>query len=362
MLRGIADSTGFIGEDWPEVRKGTPLRRAVESVDWTTTLFIRPGLLHYEVGWPDQLAVRLVDEPNMRVTVRGGMIFRAAEDGLLLGYNIGADAFIRFEGRAGESIGVSLVAELNARFVARVLAFLAANFRDSLVYGLVSLDARLTFSVQAWMDVDLGFTSFTINIGFSFSVQFSAAVELAISNGGVGGRVDARIAVQAFGCTLGVGIGFTFNAGQLDAARARVQRFLAMSITSEDPATPPGIAAKAGDKAIEQNADSASAVHQAPDKPHTDPPASGLPKSVVRSPFGRALKATDFFLVLRKATLDPDQQPVDGDFAYGLFVPREAKDGTRGGFYAAPQARLETDKVHTIETNAALTNVKIWKP
>ncbi|MNC38892.1 hypothetical protein D3C75_875230 [compost metagenome] len=92
LARMVGDSKGFIGERFEGLRTGEVLRRAVESVDWSATLYIRPGLFHYELGWPDQLAVRLVDSPNMKVTLRGGMIFRAADDGLLWGYNIEADA------------------------------------------------------------------------------------------------------------------------------------------------------------------------------------------------------------------------------------------------------------------------------
>lgn len=374
LLRGIADSKGYVGNDWPEVTEGSPLRRAIQSVDWSTTLYIRPGLFHYEMGWPDQLQVRLVDEKNMRVIVRGGMIFRAAEEGVLFGFNIGADAFIRFEGGIGGSIGVAVVAELNARFVARVLAFLAANLDDSLVYGLVSLDARLTFSVRAWMEVDLGFTSFTLEIGFSFSVQFTAAVELAISDGGVGGRVNARISVQVFGCSLGVGIGFSFNAGQLDAARARVERFLALSITAEEPDSPPVFAAKSGDKAIESKAQTSEAVQKAPEKPPAETLPSGLKPPIVRSPFGRVITGTDFWLVMHAAAVDPDgNAPASDEFVYALLVPKEPEPKEqeaeqRSGFYAAPSQydvdgnfRSETKPVHEIAATSALNGVRIWK-
>lgn len=361
LMRGIAKSKGFVGEDFPLVKKGQPLRQAVESVDWTTTLYIRPGLFHYEMGWPDQLMVRLVDEKNMRVFVRGGMIFRAAEEGLLLGYNIGAEAFMRFEGRAGGSIGVALVAEMNATFVARILAFISSSFRGSLVYGLVSLDARLTFSVEAWMDVDLGFTSFTLRIGFSFSVQFSAAVELAISDGGVGGRVAARIAVQVFGCTLGVSVGFSFNDAQLDAARARVQRFLALSITAEEPDSPAVFTAKTGDKAIDENAKSAEAVHKKPAPPTT--PNAGQKPSNEKSKFGRPESpgVTDFHLVLRKATRGPGGMALEEGkiFAYALLVPKEPTDLKKAGYYAVP---VRGRRAHKIAGESLGDDVKICAP
>jgi hypothetical protein len=361
LLRGIGDAGGYIGSDWPEVMPGTQLRAALQSVNWTTTLYIRPGLFHFEMGWPDQLSVELVKEKNMRVTARGGMIFRAADEGILFGFNVEAEAFLHFEGRAGDSIGVALVAELSARLVARVLAFLAKNFNGSLVYGLVSLDARLTFSVQAWMDVDLGFTSFTIRIGFSFSVQFTAVVELSIVAGdGVGGRVNAQIAVQVFGCTLGVGIGFSFNNAKLDAARARVERFLSLSITSEEPDAPPVFAAKKADAAIDKSSTAANAVHNAPPPEAVTPNVTPGLKPSKKRPGGRPIRGTDFWLVMRKAVLKPGGADVARkNFAYALLLPKEATSILRAGFYADSE---KNDKNHTVRASGDVPNVEQWIP
>ena len=370
LLRGIGDAAGHIGPDWPEVAKDTQLRKALESVNWTTTLYIRPGLFHFELGWPDQLSVELVKNENMSVVVRGGMIFRAWDEGLLFGFNIQADAFLHFEGRAGESIGVAVVANLTARLIARVLAFLAAGFRGSLVYGLVSLDARLTFSVHAWMEVDLGFTSFTINIGFSFSVQFTAAVELAIVAGdGVGGRVNAQISVQVFGCNLGVGIGFSFNNAKLDAARARVERFLALSITSEEPDAPPVFAATKADKVIDKSAAAAEVVNKPkPMEVVSDNKTNPNLKPSKTRPGGRPIRATDFWLVLRKAVRAPKGAEItssEKNFAYALLVPKEAVSLDRAGFYAAAfrkENNALNDISHTVEASSALSETQHLNP
>lgn len=228
LARMIADPKGYIGERVPALAKNSdgsdpPLRRALKSTDFSATLFIKPGLFHYELGWPNRLAVRLVDESNMRATVRGGMIFRAAEDGLLWGYNIEADAFFRFGGSLQVGpIGVCAEATLDARFVARVLCYLSWRFQGSLIYGLISLDANLSVSVKAWMEIDLGIDTYTIEIGFSVTLQFSAAIELALSTDGIGARAHARVAISAFGTTLSVSVGFTIGGVlQLEAARAR---------------------------------------------------------------------------------------------------------------------------------------------
>lgn len=358
LARMIADSKGFIGERFPGLQKGQILRRAVESVDWTSTLYIRPGLFHFEMGWPDQLSVRLVDTDNMKVSLRGGMIFRAAEDGLLWGYNIEADAWLRFGGSVGSSIGVAVEASMQARFIARLIAYLSWRFQGSLVYGLVSLDATLAFSVRAWMKVNLRFTSFTIRIGFSVSVQFSAAIELAIGTNGVGARAQARIAVSAFGCTLGVFVGFSFNDGALESARARVQRFMAMSITAEEPDAPPKLGSQQADQRADQEAIRRDEEAKTPENQATQPTVDpeGDHSSISYPPgTGREIGPTNFWMTLHA---DPQPRGVGDQEAYALLVPMEAEDEAEGGFYCAPMRfggpQLPSHTLHVGAMDAAL--------
>ena len=374
LARMVGDSKGYIGDRLPALKRGPdgtdpPMRRALQSIDWSATLFIKPGLFHYELGWPNQLVARLFDEPNMRVTVRGGMIFRATDDGLLWGYNIEADAFFRFSGslQAGP-LGVCAEATLTASLVARVLCYLSWRMQGSLIYGLVALDAALTVAVRAWLKVDLRFTSFTIRIGFSVALQLSAAVEIAISTGGIGARVHARVAISAFGCTLAVSVGFTLGGGQLEEARARVQRFLAMSIGSETPDTAPAMATAGADRRLERDAVHAEAPAQAPAPSEVRTPTDKAPGMVdlFRASYGRPIRPTDFWIVLHKARVAPPRR--DGtalpfrDDAYGfaLLVPRQPEfrllnkpDDYAGAFYAAPchlkpasSERTDTDPAH----------------
>jgi len=359
LARMIGDSKGYIGDRLPALKRGPngadpPMRLALQSVDWTATLFIKPGLFHFELGWPNQLVARLFDEPNMRVTVRGGMIFRATDDGLLWGYNIEADAFFRFGGSADAGwIGVCAEATLTASLVARVLCYLSWRIQGSLIYGLIALDAALDVAVRAWMEVDLGITSFTIRIGFSVSLQLSAAVEIAISPEGVGARVHARVAISAFGCTLSISVGFTVGGGQLEEARARVQRFLAMSIGAEEPDTAPAVANAGADRRLEQDAAHAEAPHQAPPASEVrtpSPQAPGRTDLTRTAPGkGRPIRPTDFWIVLHKARLAPAGKDgkllpfVPDRYGFALLVPRQPEQGAAasaqahaGTFYAAP--------------------------
>lgn len=333
LARMIGDSKGYIGKRLPALGEGQPLRKALQSVDWSATLYIKPGLFHYELGWPNQLAVRLVEQDNMRLTVRGGMIFRAADDGLLWGYNIEADGFFRFGGevRAG-SVGVSAYATLQASLVARVLCYLSWRFTGSLVYGLIALEAALEVAFRAWMEVDLGFTSFTIEIGFSCALQLSATAEVAITTSAPAVRVNARVGVSVFGCTLSVGIGFTTSATELEKARAQVQRFLAMSLTADEPDVAPAAMTADGDARVEQDARHAEAPRQA--RPATqganDNPA--LPPTVTRSHLGQPPQPTRFWSVLRT-------QPGNASVGYAMLVPQESSSMPGGAsdfsaFYA----------------------------
>lgn len=339
LARMVGDSKGFIGEHFETLKTGSLLRQAVQSVDWSSTLYIRPGLFQYELGWPDQLVVRLIDKENMKISLRGGMIFRAADDGILLGYNVQADAWMRFGGSAGGSVGVALEATLQARLVARLIAYMSRQLQGSLVYGLVSLDASITFSVRAWMKVDLRFTSFTIRISFSYSLQLSAAVELAVQLDNVGARVAARVAISVFGCTLGVSVGFSFNDGIVDAARSRVQRFLEMSLTNEQPDTPPLIGTSTGDQRVDREAGQAAAAQEGkqPTKQPTetvDPAHPKLPPTRVWKDLGRAIPKTDFLLVLHQALAAPNGFKVENG-AWALLLPQESADG---GFYCSPMS------------------------
>ncbi|MER9216900.1 hypothetical protein NKI54_33820 [Mesorhizobium sp. M0663] len=381
LARAIGDSKGYIGDRIPALAKSggsePPLRRALRSIDWSVTLFIKPGLFHYEMGWPDQLVVRLIDEPNMRVTVRGGMIFRAADDGLLWGYNIEADAFFRFGGSLQIGpIGIAGEASLDAHLVARVICYLSWRIKGSLIYGLIALDAALAISIRAWLEVDLGFKTFTIRISFSRSLQLSASVEMVISTEGVGAQVHARVAISAFGCTLSVSIGFTLGGSQLAEARARVQRFMAMSITAEEPDAAPAVSSHTGDKRIESDAEFAEAPAMAPSPEQVVKPGlPGLPASQFRSQYGREMLQTDFWLIMHEAKKNIGGKQAPDGHAYALLVPREPaidpiQEKTRAAFYAAPtefddvdpSARSETKAVYRLKfpPSWSAPSVKRW--
>ena len=355
LLRAIGSSAGYVGDRLGDIQE---LKQALKSVDWSMTLFINPKLFHLELGWPNQLVARLKDKPDFTVTVRGGLIFRVAEDGLLWGFNIEADAFIVFKGGFdGGSIGVMVEASLTAKFIARLICFISWRLTGTLIYGLISLDANLQFRIRAWMEVDIGIDTITLHISFSRSVQFSAAVEMALSTEGVGARVQARIAVGAFGCTLSVGLGFTIGGDKLEEARARVQLFMALGIANEPTPDPPNVlAAREGDSQVKDEADHAGAIAAAPPPP---PPGNGL-KPPIKRANDNPIEPTDFWLVLRSGG--------DGE-VYGVLLPRAPVrkfHGTwAGGFYAAANGLQDkgvrtSSEAHRLAYVGTVTGVERW--
>ncbi|MBY5871331.1 hypothetical protein HFN53_04760 [Rhizobium leguminosarum] len=356
LMRAIGSSGGYVGDRLGDIQE---LKQALKSVDWSMTLFINPKLFHLELGWPNQLVVRLRDKPDFKVTVRGGLIFRVAEDGLLWGFNIEADAFIVFKGGFdGGSIGVMVEASLTAKFLARLISFVSWRLSGTLIYGLISLDANLEFRIRAWMEIDIGVDTVTLRISFSRSVQFSAAVEMALSTQGVGARVQARITVSAFGCSLSVGLGFTIGGEKLEEARARVQRFMALGIANEVTPDPPNLlSAREGDTQVKREADRAGAIAATPARPL---PASGIKPPIERAKFGRPIGPTDFWLVLRVG---------GGDEVYGLLVPRapnrEVAGEWAGAFYAPANGVQDkgvrrNSNAHRFEYKGSVKNVKRW--
>ena len=340
LLRTVSNPSGHLGLDEP-LFLTPPLPELLKSVTFSSTLYIRPGLFQYEMGWPNQLSASLIKSDNLTASVCGGMIFRAADDGLLFGLNAEAQIDFHFGGGIDLGlVGASLQASLTAKLVARFIAYLAWHFKDSLVYAMVSLDARLDFSVSAWLHIDLWMCSINININFTFTLQFTAVVELVLSPEGVGAHVEASVAIQVFGCTLGIDIGFTLSADRLSDARARVARFLTLSLTAEEPAPAPVLAASSGDQQLQDHA--AAQPPTAAQRPAASQATrASSPSRIAASSNQPLLPATDFWLVFCNASVAPraiDSQPLaGGEYAYALLVPKEGVTG-KGSFYSSPVA------------------------
>jgi hypothetical protein len=131
--------------------------------------------------------------------------------------------------------------------------------------------------VRIWLEIDVWLATLHLEVGFTLSLCLSLALEVALGPSVLGARGVATIAVSAFGRTLSLSVGFSVDAGQLDYARARVERFLALGLTAAvpDPATglnPP--AAPPAQPSTEKKVDAAAAqsgVLAETDRPPPEP-------------------------------------------------------------------------------------------
>eukprot|EP00903_Cladosiphon_okamuranus_P000941 g939.t1 len=235
LARFLADPSGVIGKH-PELPG--PLIKALTSVRYSSTLYIRPGLYHMEFGWPYELGFDLGDRNGkFWLSVSGGMVFRIEDATALYGIAFRATGGFRFEGRVGgSSFGASVAARSDFAIGARFIAFLAPlEPRDTLFYGEIYLNLTLSFGVSIWLSFKIFRKRITLRIGFSISLTISIAAELVVAGTGIGARIHAAVGVRGFGRSLMVGVGFSFNDGQLERARARVARFMQLGLGIDPP-------------------------------------------------------------------------------------------------------------------------------
>ncbi|MES0001681.1 hypothetical protein NKJ90_23240 [Mesorhizobium sp. M0051] len=233
--RFLSDGKGYVGNH-PELPKA--LADAISATRFSATLYIRPGLFHAELGWPYELGFSL-GEPGGKfyLSLSGGLIHRIEDASLLNGIAFRANGSVYLEGRVGgSSLGAAAVARANFAIEAKVLSYLSLkNFGESFYYGYLRIDVAVHVSVEVWISFKIFGNRIRLSVGFSLHLAVSVALEAVIGAKGIGGRAQVSIGVCAFGRTLSVGIGFSFNNDKLADARAKVARFMELGLATEIP-------------------------------------------------------------------------------------------------------------------------------
>jgi hypothetical protein len=233
--RFISNRNGYIGEHPPMPE---PLKTALRSSDFAATLYIRPGLFHFELGWPYELGFELGKPGDtFYLAVRGGMIYRVEDFSVLQGIAFKAHGEVHLEGRIGsDSFGAAAVAHATFDLESRVLSYLSLrNFDESMYYGYLRIDILIDARIEVWLSFKIFGKRIRLSAGFSIHLAVSLAIEGVISPKGLGGKAHASVGIRAFGRTASVGIGFSFNNGLLDQARARVAGFMALGLSTPIP-------------------------------------------------------------------------------------------------------------------------------
>ncbi|MGO8377710.1 hypothetical protein ACC745_18635 [Rhizobium ruizarguesonis] len=236
LARAVYNPGGDVG-DHPKLP--AELKRAMKAVRWSSTLYIRPGLFHMEFGWPYELGFFLGDSNDkFYLSVEGGTVLRFEDASILYGLAFRARGHIIFGYDTGGDFGAAVSAKAQLALGAKLIAYLSANVSDSMFYGVITLDVTIEFSVRMWLSTKW----FSLSIGFSRSITIHVGVELLFEPQGLAARIEASVAIGAFGRTLSVGIGFSLGSGdRLAGARARVERFLSLGLGSTYPNPEAGV-------------------------------------------------------------------------------------------------------------------------
>lgn len=233
--RFISNRNGYVGNQ-PELP--APLKTAIQSTDFSATLYIRPGLFHFELGWPYELGFELGKRGEVFfLSVRGGMIQRVEDFSILQGIAFKAYGEVHLAGRIGsDSFGAAAVAHATFDLESRILSYLSLrNFDESMYYGYLRIDILISARIEVWLSFKIFGKRIRLSAGFSIHLAVSLAIEGVISPKGLGGKAHAAVGIRAFGRTASVGIGFSFNDGLLNQARARVAGFMALGLSSPVP-------------------------------------------------------------------------------------------------------------------------------
>ncbi|MER8605666.1 hypothetical protein NKH48_18240, partial [Mesorhizobium sp. M1233] len=310
--RLIADGKGEVGKH-PQLPK--PLIDAMKGVQWSATTYIRPGLFHQEFGWPYELKFAF-RESNYGIECQGGMIQRIEDGAMLYGIAFKAIGYARFGGSVGgRSFGASVMARADFSIAAKYIAYVSlTRFKDTLFYGSLAFDVTIGLEVRVWLRFKVFSKEIKIEIGFSFSLTISIGLEAAVSPEMIAARGSASVGISAFGRSVRLGIGFSINGDGLAAARARVERFLALGLTVDTPDPEKGAAPQAepprGPKAVEAD----HALDEQIDKHEQTKEQPGKPMAE-----GRDLQPTGYWAMLF---------PVAGETGRFVmtFVPRDHSD------------------------------------
>lgn len=228
------------------------VKTAIESAQFSATLLIEPGLLHYEMGWPNMLRWKGKLGP-LQVEFQGGFIFRISKTELVTGTSFMARGTIEME--AGISFGVfgvsvSIYAQVayGARYIG-VLAFKDVK-ENSAFYGAIGLELYIRISIKFWIKLLFIKKSFS----FSLSIGFTAALEVGIKgNLEPGLRGQGTVSLKVMGRSIRFGVKIGVNTDAVDEALARTNKFLNIGLESTEVEALPGLSPQeAGTRALPQ--------------------------------------------------------------------------------------------------------------
>jgi hypothetical protein len=225
---------------------------AFHNSRFTATLLVQPGLVHYELGWPNQLQWSGNMGP-LQVQFRGGSIFQASTTEVVVGNSFLAQGTLAFQAPFGnDTIGGNISATAQVAFGARYIGVLAFRdpYHNSALYGAIGLEINVSLSVDFWVQIVIRFLghkkTFRHSSSASISVNFTAALEVGIlldpnqAANIPAMRGTATVGISLMGHGLHCNVHVQSNEPMLADAIRITQRFLNVGLEAESAEPVPG--------------------------------------------------------------------------------------------------------------------------
>ena len=293
-------------------------KRALSNVQFSATLLIEPGLMHFELGWPNMLRWNDSLGP-LTAELRGGFIFRISRTELLIGVSYLARARLVISASINLGlVGANLTAVADAAYGARFIGLIPFDERSLAVYGAIGLELRIQIALSLWIKIPLIFYTIKLSFSFKFEIGFTAGLEVAVHGSAVGLRGRGTISLSVMGHSLQFNVRLGVNEKAVTAASLATEKYMHIGLEATDVETGlPGV-----DAEVVAAPEAAFALPGAEVQPEISEPAFSAPDYSV--------------FVIRESEAD--------EYSYFVLLPKgETADGTpQRGFLPVPPNRNTT--------------------
>jgi len=220
------------------------VKKAIHGAKFSATLLVEPGLVHYELGWPNQLRWE-ADFSVLKLQFCGGLIYRLSKTEFVMGQSYLARGSLQFSAGVDFGfVGARISATANVAYGARYIGVL--SFEDttnqSAFYGGAGIEINVAVSLEFWIEIDALFGSITLDYSFSFAVNFTASVEVGILlTPALGVRGTATLGLNVMGHDLHFAIRVAFAEGAVTKAYELTSKFLNVGLEAGDVEAIPGV-------------------------------------------------------------------------------------------------------------------------
>ncbi len=236
LARVVSNPNGSLGTN---PKMPAFIEAALRSCSFSASLLVEPGLVHYELGWPDRLRWGMKFGP-LAAEYRGGFIFRVTFRGndkeLLIGTNYQVSASLDFRAEVDLGVvGARLQVYAYVSYGARLIGALSLSdpFGHSMLYGRIHLEIYVRLTIEVWVSLFL----FSFSGRISLGIGITASLELALNGidpSGLGLRGQASLSFHAMGHDIGFSVNLGFGTDNVIAAEARTRAYMDMGLEAGD--------------------------------------------------------------------------------------------------------------------------------